>query len=94
MKFEFTEDWCIKMARAETDAEISAGLLAIDPAFDGEVASLPIFGIGHEAVRFATRSESPAAPKSEERSALGDLVSALREPEQEPFVGPELHDKD
>jgi HTH-type transcriptional regulator, competence development regulator len=38
MKFEFTKDWCIRMAQLETDAEIGAGPLAIDPAFDGEAA--------------------------------------------------------
>ena len=37
MKIEITKDWCIRMAQLEADAEIGAGLLAIDPVFDGEV---------------------------------------------------------
>lgn len=36
MKFEFSKDWCLKMAEVEGDDEIGAGLIAADPAFDGE----------------------------------------------------------
>ena len=36
MKIEISKEWCMRMARHEGDAEIGAGLLAIDPVFDGE----------------------------------------------------------
>src|ERR1700722_19987827 len=36
MKIELTEEWCRNMAQLEGDAEIGAGLLAVDPLFDGE----------------------------------------------------------
>lgn len=38
MKINIPKDWCIRMAGLEGDAEIGAGLLARDPAFDGELA--------------------------------------------------------
>jgi hypothetical protein len=31
VKLEITKDWCIRMAQLEGDAEIGAGLLAMDP---------------------------------------------------------------
>jgi transcriptional regulator with XRE-family HTH domain len=37
MKIEVTKDWCARMAQLEADAEIGAGLFAIDPVFDGEL---------------------------------------------------------
>ncbi len=36
MKIEISKDWCLRMAQQESDAEIGAGRLAIDPVFDGE----------------------------------------------------------
>ena len=36
MKIEISKEWCMRMAQNEGDAEIGAGLLAIDPVFDGE----------------------------------------------------------
>ncbi len=36
MNFEFSKDWCLKMAEVESDDEIGAGLIAADPVFDGE----------------------------------------------------------
>jgi transcriptional regulator with XRE-family HTH domain len=36
MKIEFTKEWCMRMAQLESDTEIGAGQLAIDPVFDGE----------------------------------------------------------
>ena len=36
MKIEISKDWCMRMAQREGDAEIGAGLLAIDPVFDGD----------------------------------------------------------
>ena len=38
MKMEIGEEWCMRMAQLEGDAEIGAGLLAIDPV--GETASV------------------------------------------------------
>lgn len=36
MKFEFSKDWCLRMAQVGGDDEIGAGLVAADPVFDGE----------------------------------------------------------
>jgi len=33
---KFDEEWCMRMAQLEGDAEIGAGRLAFDPIFDGE----------------------------------------------------------
>jgi HTH-type transcriptional regulator, competence development regulator len=38
MKINIPKAWSIRMAQLETDGEIGAGSLAIDPVFDGEVA--------------------------------------------------------
>jgi len=35
MKFEITRDWCLQMAQLEGNSEIGAGVLAIDPVFEG-----------------------------------------------------------
>jgi transcriptional regulator with XRE-family HTH domain len=40
MKIEITKDWCLRMAELEGDAEIGAGLFAIDPTFDGEATQV------------------------------------------------------
>jgi len=40
MKIEITKEWCLRMARREADAEIGAGLFALDPVFDGETSSV------------------------------------------------------
>ena len=40
MKIEITKEWCLRMAQREADAEIGAGLLAVDPAFDGTASPL------------------------------------------------------
>lgn len=37
MKINIPKEWCLNMAALEGDAEISAGSLAIDPIFDGDV---------------------------------------------------------
>lgn len=39
MRIDVSKEWCARMAQLEADAEIGAGLLSIDPAFDGEVAA-------------------------------------------------------
>lgn len=36
MRIEVTKDWCLHMAELEGDEEIGAGLIAVDPVFDGE----------------------------------------------------------
>lgn len=36
MTTEFDKEWCLNMARLEGDAEIGAGMLAVDPVFDGD----------------------------------------------------------
>lgn len=36
MKIEITKEWCLRMAEIEANAEIGAGLYALDPIFDGE----------------------------------------------------------
>ena len=36
MMMKISEEWCMRMAQLEGDAEIGAGRLAIDPVFDGE----------------------------------------------------------
>lgn len=41
MRIDITKDWCIRMAQLEADAEIGAGLVAIDPVFDGEPLAAP-----------------------------------------------------
>ena len=40
MRIEITKEWCTRMAQLEADAEIGAGLFAIDPVFDGELAPM------------------------------------------------------
>lgn len=39
MRIDVSKEWCARMAQLEADAEIGAGLLAIDPVFDGEAAA-------------------------------------------------------
>lgn len=36
MRIEITKEWCLQMAKIEANAEIGAGLFALDPVFDGE----------------------------------------------------------
>ncbi|MGE8941508.1 helix-turn-helix domain-containing protein [Leptospira interrogans] len=38
MKIEITKEWCLRMAQLEADAEIGAGLLAVDPVFEGDAS--------------------------------------------------------
>lgn len=42
MKIEISKDWCATMAQLEADTEIGAGILAIDPVFDGEVMPVAV----------------------------------------------------
>ena len=39
MRIDVSKEWCARMAQLEADAEIGAGLLSIDPVFDGEVVT-------------------------------------------------------
>ncbi|MDI1227628.1 MAG: helix-turn-helix transcriptional regulator [bacterium] len=44
MKFNITRDWCARMAAQEDGADIRAGVVAIDPSFEGKfgaAANLP-----------------------------------------------------
>ena len=41
MKIDVSKTWCANMARREAGAEISAGILAIDPVFDPESSADP-----------------------------------------------------
>jgi HTH-type transcriptional regulator, competence development regulator len=50
MKFEFSKDWCLRMAEVEDNEEIGAGLIAADPAFDGE--TVPAESIEEASVAF------------------------------------------
>lgn len=36
MKVQITKEWCVRMSEIEANAEIGAGLYALDPVFDGE----------------------------------------------------------
>ncbi len=40
MKVEITRDWCLKLALLEGDSEIGAGLVAIDPVFEGNAMAI------------------------------------------------------
>ncbi len=46
MKIEITKEWCLRMAEIEANAEIGAGLYALDPVFDGE--TMPVNEINEE----------------------------------------------
>jgi HTH-type transcriptional regulator, competence development regulator len=50
MRFEFSNDWCLRMAQIEGDDEIGAGLIAADPTFDGE--ALPAASAEEPSVAF------------------------------------------
>lgn len=39
MRINISKEWCARMAQLEGDAEIGAGLFAIDPVFDGEACA-------------------------------------------------------
>jgi transcriptional regulator with XRE-family HTH domain len=39
MTIEITKEWCRNMAQLETGSEIGAGLMALDPTFDGPLAA-------------------------------------------------------
>lgn len=41
MKIELTKEWCLNAAQLETDDEMGAGWLAVDPVFDGEQIQEP-----------------------------------------------------
>lgn len=43
MKIEVTKEWCETMARLEAGVEVSAGLIAADPIFNGEAAHETVF---------------------------------------------------
>jgi transcriptional regulator with XRE-family HTH domain len=83
MRIELTKDWCLRMAQleAETDGEIGAGLLAIDPVFESKavpVESLEETTIAFSRfVRLARRSRGLSVEKLAEDAdvEMGELVS-------------------
>lgn len=52
MKFEFTKDWCIRMAHLEGDAAIGAGQFGFDPIPDRRVELEPIISEEHSGIAF------------------------------------------
>ena len=50
MKFEFPQDWYLRMARLEGDDEIGVGPFAADPSFDGE--AVPVASTEEPSVGF------------------------------------------
>jgi transcriptional regulator with XRE-family HTH domain len=50
MNFEFSKDWCLRMAQLEGDDEIGAGLISADPRFDG--AAVPAASVDAPSVAF------------------------------------------
>ena len=48
MKTELSKEWCMRMAQLEGDAEIGAGLVAINPVFDEGEPAHPSDQIGYE----------------------------------------------
>ena len=50
MRFEFSKDWCLRMAQIGGDDEIGVGLVAADPTFDGE--SVPAASAEEPSVAF------------------------------------------
>lgn len=52
MKFEFTKDWCIRMAHLEDDAAIGAGQFGFDPILDLRDEEAPRIGAEQANVAF------------------------------------------
>lgn len=63
MKLTISEDWCLRMAELEGNAEIGAGRLALDPTFDGEQS---------------TTDDLVAAAQVDQMMPFGRLVQLLR----------------
>lgn len=91
MKFEITEDWCLQMAQLEGNGEIGAGVLAIDPVFEGApsaIATSEETGIAFSRfVQFARRDRGLSVEKLAENADVEvlELVSieenSLHKPE-------------
>ena len=92
MKMEISEEWCMRMAQLEGDAEIGAGRLAIDPVFDGEAASVarrdedgPSIAFGRF-VNLMRRQRGLSLEKLADDSDadMADLVEIERDPHHRP----------
>lgn len=42
MKIVMTKEWCARMAHLEEGADISAGVVAADPVFEGDPVTMPV----------------------------------------------------
>jgi HTH-type transcriptional regulator, competence development regulator len=90
-RIEITKDWCLRMARHEADAEIGAGLLAIDPVFDGEAmpASPEEPSVAFSRfVRLMRRNRGLTIEKLAEDTDVdvGELVDIEEDPRHKPEV--------
>jgi transcriptional regulator with XRE-family HTH domain len=90
MKINIPEAWCMRMAQLEADAEIGAGVLAIDPVFDGEAA---LAKVPEEAgfafsrfVRLARRSRGLSVETLAERAdvEVGELLTIEENSQHKP----------
>lgn len=90
MKFEITKDWCMRMAQLETDGEIGAGFLAIDPAFEGALVGVETSDEASVAfsrfVRLARRDRGLSVEKLAESAdvEVSELVSIEENSQHKP----------
>jgi transcriptional regulator with XRE-family HTH domain len=91
MKVEITRDWCLKMALLEGDSEIGAGLVAIDPVFEGNgmaaAADDPSIAFGRF-VRLMRRNRGLSIEKLADDAAVdvAELVSIEDDTHHKPEV--------
>jgi transcriptional regulator with XRE-family HTH domain len=91
MKVEITGDWCLKMALLEGDSEIGAGLVAIDPVFEGNAmaaaADDPSIAFGRF-VRLMRRNRGLSIEKLADDAAVdvAELVSIEDDTRHKPEV--------
>jgi transcriptional regulator with XRE-family HTH domain len=90
MKFEITRDWCMRMARLESDGEIGAGALAIDPVFESAPAGVEASEEASVAfsrfVRLARRSRGLSVEKLAENAdvEISELVNIEENSQHKP----------
>jgi transcriptional regulator with XRE-family HTH domain len=92
MKVKITRDWCLKMALLEGDSEIGAGLVAIDPIFEGNAMAPaasddPSIAFGRF-VRFMRRNHGLSIEKLADDAAVdvAELVSIEDDARHKPEV--------
>jgi transcriptional regulator with XRE-family HTH domain len=94
MKIEISKDWCLRMAQRESDAEIGAGRLAIDPVFDGERIPADVAeeeGPNVAFGRFVNLMRRQQGMSLEQLAVDADVNMAdLVEAESDPYHRPEL----